>query len=57
MMILCVDYLHSEVTAWSRVLPEKLTIPQLVVTNYWHVMKPEGSFFTAFTSARHLSLS
>jgi len=57
MMILCVDYVLNEQTVWSRVLPEKLTVPQLVVTNCSHVMAPEGSFFTAFTSVRHLSLS
>jgi hypothetical protein len=56
-MILCVDYVLNELTARSRVLPEKLTVPQLVVTNYSYVTEPEGSFFTAFTSVRHLSLS
>jgi len=55
--ILCVDYVLNELTSCSSVLPEKLTVPQLLVTNYSHVMEDEGSFFTAFTSVRHLSLS
>jgi hypothetical protein len=57
MMIFCVDYVLNELTACSRVLPEKLTVPQLVVTNSSHVMGAEGSFFTAFTGVRHMSSS
>jgi hypothetical protein len=49
-MILCVVYVLNELAAWSRALPEKLTVPQLVATNYSHIMEPDGSFFTAFTS-------
>jgi len=56
-MILCVDYVLNELTSCCSVLPEKLTVPQLVVTNCSHVMEDEGSFFTAFTSVSHLSLS
>jgi hypothetical protein len=42
-------------TAWSRVLPEKLTVPQLV--NKFPTFYGTRRFITAFTTARHLSLS
>ena len=42
-------------TPWSRVLPEKLTYAQLV--NNFPAFYGTRRFITAFTSARHLSLS
>jgi hypothetical protein len=40
---------------WSRVLPEKLTVSQLV--KKFPALYGTLRFITAFTSARHLSLS
>ena len=42
-------------TPWSRVLPEKLTVSQLVKN--FHAFFGTRRLFTAFTIARHLSLS
>ena len=42
-------------TAWSRVLLEKLTVPQLV--KEFPVFYRKRRFIAAFTSARYLSLS
>jgi hypothetical protein len=42
-------------TPWSRVLLEKLSIPQLI--NKFPAFYGTRRFITAFTSARHLSLS
>jgi hypothetical protein len=41
-------------TPWSRVFPEKLTVPQLV--KKFLVFYKSRRFVTAFTTARHLSL-
>jgi hypothetical protein len=42
-------------TPWGRVLPEKLTVSQLV--RKFPAFYGTGRFITAFTKARHLSLS
>jgi hypothetical protein len=42
-------------TQWRRFLPETLTVPQPVNKRYAFYRKP--TFITAFTTARHLSLS
>ena len=42
-------------TPWSRVLPEKLTVPQLLTK--FPAFYETRRFITAFTRARHLSLS
>jgi len=46
---------HNIVTAWSRVIPEKLTGPQLA--KKFPAFYGTQKFITAFTGARHLSLS
>ena len=43
------------ITAWSRVLPEKLTAFQLL--REFHTFYGNRRFITAFTKVRHLSLS
>jgi len=45
----------NELTPWIRVLPEKLTGPQLV--RKFPAFYGTRRFITAFTSAFHLSLS
>jgi hypothetical protein len=45
----------SYLTTWSRVLPEKLTVPQLL--KKFPAFYGTRKFITAFTTARHLSLS
>ena len=47
--------LESELTPWSRVLPEKLTRSQVlkILPAFYGIRR----FSTAFTRARHLSLS
>jgi hypothetical protein len=44
-----------KLTPWSRVLPEKLTRPKLL--KKFPAFYGTQSFITAFTRARHLSLS
>ena len=46
--------LINELPAWNRVLPEKLTGPQLL--NKLLASYETRRLITAFTSARHLSL-
>jgi hypothetical protein len=46
---------NNKLTPWSRVLPEKLTGPQLV--KKFHAFYETRRFITAFTTARHLSQS
>jgi hypothetical protein len=58
--IFCVQYLFPRielfmVTPWSTVLPEKLTGPTLL--NRFPAFYATRKFITAFTTARHLSLS
>jgi hypothetical protein len=48
-------YINVQPTPWSRVLFEKLTVPQLVTK--FPAFCGTRKFITAFTSARHLSLS
>jgi hypothetical protein len=43
------------ITPWSRVLPEKLTVPQL--GKKYPAFHGTRRFITAFTSALHVSLS
>ena len=51
-----VEYLdNSELTPWSRVLPDKLKDPQLL--KKFPAVNGTRRFMTAFTRARHLSLS
>ena len=46
---------HCITNSWSRVLPEKLTGPQLV--KIFPAFYRNRKFITAFTTPRHLSLS
>jgi len=43
-----------KLTPWSRVLPEKLTVPQLVKN--FPTFYGNQRFISAFTRGRHLSL-
>jgi len=45
---------NQQLTPWIRVLPEKLTVPQLVKFPAFYGTR---RFIIAFTSAFHLSLS
>ena len=56
----CLYYLHSamitnELAPWSRVLPERLSCPQLF--KKFPAFYGTRRFITAFTRARHMSLS
>jgi len=48
-------HIYLLTSPWSRVLLDKLTVSQLV--KKFPAFYETGKFITAFTSARHLSLS
>ena len=51
---MCSDQEYTQLTPWSRVLPEKLTVPKLL--KKFPAFYGTRSFVTAFTTASHLPL-